>query len=134
MPYVPVPKDLATIKSKVAFNLTKRQLISFSLAGAVGFGTYFLTRNIIGNSGAVMCLMITALPFFFAGVYEKNGQPFEKVVMQYITAKFIRPQTRPYKTDNIYSALMKQSELEKEVERIVGAEKEKSAKAESIGK
>ena len=27
MPYVPVPKDLTKVKTKLAFNLTKRQLI-----------------------------------------------------------------------------------------------------------
>ena len=36
MPYVPVPKDLTKVKTKLAFNLTKRQLICFSLAGLVG--------------------------------------------------------------------------------------------------
>ena len=36
MPYVPVPKDLTKVKTKVAFNLTKRQLICFSIAGVVG--------------------------------------------------------------------------------------------------
>ena len=34
MPYVPVPKDLTKVKTKLAFNLTKRQLICFSLARA----------------------------------------------------------------------------------------------------
>ena len=33
MPYGQVPKDLAKIKTKVAFNLTKRQLICFGIAG-----------------------------------------------------------------------------------------------------
>lgn len=33
IPYVPVPKDLTTVKTKVAFNLTKRQLICFGLGG-----------------------------------------------------------------------------------------------------
>ena len=32
MAYVNVPKDLTKIKSKVLFNLTKRQLICFGLA------------------------------------------------------------------------------------------------------
>ena len=32
MAYVPVPKDLSRIKTKVAFNLTKRQLIFFAAA------------------------------------------------------------------------------------------------------
>ena len=36
MPYVPVPKDLTKVKTKLAFNLTKRQLICFSLAALVG--------------------------------------------------------------------------------------------------
>ena len=30
MAYVPVPKDLTKVKTKVAFNLTKRQLICFT--------------------------------------------------------------------------------------------------------
>ena len=36
MAYVPVPKDLSKIKTKLAFNLTKRQLVCFSGAAAVG--------------------------------------------------------------------------------------------------
>lgn len=36
MPYVNVPNDLSKIKTKMAFNLTKRQLVCFSDAGAVG--------------------------------------------------------------------------------------------------
>ena len=36
MPFVPVPKDLTRVKTKVALNLTKRQLICFSIAGAIG--------------------------------------------------------------------------------------------------
>ena len=45
MPYVPVPKDLTKVKTKLAFNLTKRQLICFSLAALVGLQVYFLTRE-----------------------------------------------------------------------------------------
>ena len=32
MPFVPVPKDLARVKTKVAFNLTQRLLICFARA------------------------------------------------------------------------------------------------------
>ena len=65
MPYVPVPKDLTEVKTKVAFNLTKRQLICFGGAAAVGVPAYFLTRGIFGTTGAVMVLLAAALPFFF---------------------------------------------------------------------
>lgn len=35
MVYVGIPKNLSKVKTKVAFNLTKRQLIGFTLAGLV---------------------------------------------------------------------------------------------------
>lgn len=124
MPYVPVPKDLNTVKTKVAFNLTKRQLICFSLAAAAGVPTYFLTRGIFGNTGAVIALLIAALPFFAFAMYEKNGQPLEKILINYINAKYRRPKVRPYATNNIYSAIDRQIKLEQEVDRIVGTEKE----------
>jgi hypothetical protein len=127
MPYVPVPKDLNAVKTKVAFNLTKRQLICFSLAASAGVPTYFLTRGIFGNTGAVIALLIAALPFFAFAMYEKNGQPLEKILKNYINAKYRRPKVRPYVTNNIYSAIEKQILLEQEVDRIVGTEKENTA-------
>ena len=45
MPYVPVPKDLTKVKTKVAAGLTKRQIICFSLAALAGLPVYFLTRG-----------------------------------------------------------------------------------------
>ena len=47
MAYVPVPKDLSKIKTKLAFNLTKRQLVCFSGAAAVGLPAYLLSRDSI---------------------------------------------------------------------------------------
>ena len=127
MPYVPVPKDLNTVKTKVAFNLTKRQLICFSLAAAVGVPIYFLTRGILATTGAVLLLLAAALPFFFFAMYEKNGQPLEKILKNYITTKYRKPQVRPYVTNNIYSAIEKQILLEQEVDKIVGTQKENHA-------
>ena len=36
IPYVNVPNDLSKIKTKLAFNLTRRQLVCFGIAAAVG--------------------------------------------------------------------------------------------------
>lgn len=119
MPYVPVPKDLSTVKTKVAFNLTKRQLICFGGAAAVGAPTYFLTRGILGDTGAVMALLVVALPFFFFAMYEKNGQPLEKILKNFYLTRFKKPKVRPYQTDNLYAALERQSRLDKEVDIIV---------------
>lgn len=125
MPYVPVPKDLTTIKTKVAFNLTKRQLICFGGAAAVGVPTYFLTRGFLGGSGAVMALVAAALPFFFFAMYEKNGQPLEKILKNFYNTRFKRPKFRPYQTNNLYAALERQSKLDKEVNIIVKSEHRK---------
>ena len=51
MPYVNVPNDLSKIKTKMAFNLTKRQLICFGGAAAIGIPSYLLAREPLGNTG-----------------------------------------------------------------------------------
>ena len=48
MAYVPVPKDFSKIKTKLALNLTKRQIICFSLAGICGSGL-FADKSRTGN-------------------------------------------------------------------------------------
>ena len=60
MAFVSVPKDLTKVKNKIIFNLTKRQLICFGIAAAVGLPFYFLSRGIIGSSNAAtgMCLLM----------------------------------------------------------------------------
>ena len=45
MAYVPVPKDLTKVKSKVLFNLTKRQLICFGGGALIGVPLFFLLRR-----------------------------------------------------------------------------------------
>ncbi len=42
MAYVPVPKDLTKVKTKVMFNLTKRQLICFTGGALIGVPLFFL--------------------------------------------------------------------------------------------
>ena len=41
------------------------------------------------------------------GMYEKNGQPLEKLLSYYVQSRFVRPKIRPYKTNNYYAILMK---------------------------
>ena len=103
MPYVNVPNDLSKIKTKIAFNLTKRQLICFGMGAAIGVPTYLLTRQAIGNTGALFAMLVIMLPAFLLAMYEKDGLPFEKVIRNIIRAKFLRPGVRPYQTQNIYA-------------------------------
>ena len=117
--YISVPRDLTKVKSKVFFNLTKRQLICFSVAALIGVPSFFLIKCIAEVNVAVMGMMVIMMPFFFFAMYEKNGQPLEVILGHFIQQVFIRPKQRPYKTDNYYAALERQALAEKEVERIV---------------
>lgn len=116
MPYVNVPNDLSKIKTKMAFNLTKRQLVCFGGAAAAGIPAYLLARPAIGNSAALFVMIGLMLPAFFMAMYEKNGLPFEKVARNFIRARFLWPRVRPYQTENLYAALGRLPE--KEVGRI----------------
>ena len=119
MAYVPVPKDLNAVKTKVLFNLTKRQLVCFGSGAAIGVPLFFLLKARLSVSAAAICMILVMLPFFLLAMYEKNGQPLEKVVRNMANVLFIRPKKRPYRTKNFYIALEKQNELDKEVYAIV---------------
>ena len=123
--YISVPRDLTKVKSKVMFNLTKRQLICFSLAALLGVPSFFLLKMVGSPSMAAMGMMVVMMPLFFLAMYEKNGQSLEVFLNQFIQANFVRPKYRPYETDNHYATIMRQIEAQKEVERIVQFSKER---------
>ena len=129
--YISVPRDLTKVKSKVMFNLTKRQLICFSVAALIGVPSFFLVKSVASLSMAALCMIIIMMPFFFFALYEKNGQHLEVILKHFIETSFIRPKQRPYKTNNYYSALERQADAEKKIKAIVDKRMlEKSIKEE----
>ena len=131
MAYVPVPKDLTKVKSKFAFNLTKRQILFFGLAAAVGLPLFFLLKGATGTTVAAFAMILVMLPCFLFAMYEKNGMQLEKVLRNIIQTKFIRPKERPYQTQNFYAVLERQRNLEKEVSHIVNVNGTKNKDASS---
>ena len=119
MAHVNITKDLTEVKSKVVFGLTQRQLIFFALAALVAVPTYFLTRKSLGNDIALILLIVTALPFFFFALYEKNGQTPEKMLRNYFRVRFLTQQARPYRTENRFAALERQAYFDEEVKQLV---------------
>ena len=119
MAYVNVPKDLTKVKTKVLFNLTKRQLICFGSGALIGVPLFFLLKGSIGTSSAAMVMMVVMIPAMLFAMYEKNGQPLEVVIRNIYRVCFQRPKQRPYKTNNFYAALARQERLDKEVRAIV---------------
>ena len=102
MAFVSVPKDLTKIKNKVVLNLTKRQIVCLVAAAAVGLPFYFLTKNYIGTSNAATGMVLLMLPAFLFAMYEKDGLPLEKVLLNIINVKLKRPAVRRYEIKNIY--------------------------------
>ena len=112
---VPVPKDLSGIKTKVALNLTKRQIICFSGAAITGVPIYFLTKGVLGTSAASLLMVGIMLPFFFVAMYEKDGFPAEKILYFMIRQKILTPGIRHYKSENLYEQLEERERIKKEV-------------------
>ena len=127
MAYVPVPKDLTKVKTKVMFNLTRRQLVCFTAGALVGVPLFLWLREPAGNSMAAMCMMLVMMPFFLLAMYEKHGQGLEKIVGNILKVAVIRPKQRPYQTNNFYAVLKRQEMLDKEVYDIVHRNKKMAA-------
>ena len=132
--YIPVPRDLTRVKTKVFFNLTKRQLICFSAAALIGVPSFFLLKSTGNVSLASLGMIVIMLPMFCLAMYEKDGQPLEVIAKHFIESKFIRPKIRPYKTNNYYVALMRQQQLEKEVNAIVFQEEKAGTRRKDVRK
>ena len=120
MAYVTIPKDLSKVKNKVAFNLTKRQLICIGIGAAVGIPFYFLTRGVLGNSNAATFMVLLMLPAFLFAMYEKDGMHLEDVLLHVIRVRWLRPPIRKYETENLYEAEI----FSKERDPVVKSKKE----------
>ncbi|HHU13144.1 MAG TPA: PrgI family protein [Clostridiaceae bacterium] len=127
MAYVTVPKDLNKVKTKVALNLTKRQLICFSAAGLVGVPVYLLTRSTLGNDVAATLMVMIMLPLFAFALYEKDGMTLEKIIGNMVRSRFFYPKRRPYETENVYRII--QNEINERKEAARHAKKKRRAQA-----
>lgn len=116
MAFVPVPKDLNRVKTKVMFNLTQRQIICFALAAAVGVPVFFVAKPYMALSTAAMLMVVIMLPFIFFALYEKDGQPAEKILGHVVKSMFLRDKVRPYRTNNLYAVIQRQIKEQEELQ------------------
>ena len=119
MAYVPVPKDLTRVKTKFLFNLTKRQVFCFGLGALVGVPLFFVTKDTMGSSMAALIMIAAMMPFFMFAIYGQHGQPLEVLLQHYIQARFVRPRTRVYQTENFYATIDQNIRTRREVKKIL---------------
>lgn len=112
---VSVPKDLSGIKTKVALNLTKRQIICFSGAGVTGIPLYIVTKGVIGTQVAAFIMVAVMVPFFLLAMYTRDGFPAEKILYFMIRQKILTKGIRIYKSENLHKQLEEKERIRKEV-------------------
>jgi hypothetical protein len=96
---------MSRVKSRILGGLTKKQLICFSAAAAIGIPVFFITKGLMGNSAAIIVMILFMLPAFFIAMYEKDGQPAEKILKNILRSQRYFPIIRPYKTENFYKII-----------------------------
>ena len=88
---------------------------------------FFLTKPSLGISTSAMLMVVIMLPFIFFALYEKDGQPAEKILGHVIKSMFLRDKVRPYRTNNLYAAI--QQEIKEKEELQIAQQHEKGRRA-----
>ncbi|MBJ8113261.1 PrgI family protein [Bacillus cereus group sp. N6] len=120
---VSIPKELKSIKSKLFLGLTKRQLIGFTIALALGLPVFFLLKS-FSVDVALYGLFFTACPAIFATIFTKDGMPAETWIKLYVEYKYLNPQNRYFKVSK--------RNVKVAVERNMMNEKRKVRKTKSV--
>ena len=126
MAYIPVPKDLSAVKTKVFFNLTKRQIICFGSGALISVPLFFMLKGVIGTSTAALVMIFIMLPFFLLAMFERHGQPLEVLIRHFIQARFVRPRIRVWQNDNFYQTIERSIRNQQEVQKILRGKQKKN--------
>ena len=102
------------------------------LAAAVGLPVFFIAKSKLELSAAAMVMVVIMLPFIFFALYEKDGQPAEKILGHVVKSMFLRDRVRPYRTDNLYAAI--QREIKEKEDLQIEQHSHKSGKAQKGAK
>jgi hypothetical protein len=106
MAYVSVPKDMSAVKTRLIMNLSKRQVICFGIAAAIGAPLFLVSKEALGNTGSMVLMIAAVIPAFFFAIYSKDGViPAEKYLLLVLRQKLFYPKVRVYRAKNMYSFL-----------------------------
>jgi hypothetical protein len=72
------------------------------------------------------------MPFFFFAMYERDGQPAEKILKNRLRYK-LWPKDRPYRTDNLYKSMSKKEVTKIAKKQAAGSSGKASAKKHQAG-
>ena len=107
---VSIPKELKTIKAKLFFGLTKRQLIGFSLAIIISVPLFLIFKT-ISIDLAMWSLFFVAMPILFCTMYQKNGMVAETWIKLILEYNYLYPNKRFYYVSKKNSQLAKERKI-----------------------
>lgn len=114
--YVDVPKDVIKIREKYILGLSKREVISVFIGGAIGLAIYFKLRQFIGIS-AMYVMIVFIIPILFIGFYDDDGITFEKKLL-YILKFLFSNQVKVYKCNNFYKKIDNQILINEKIQEV----------------
>lgn len=97
MAYAQIPKNLNEIEPRPFLGLTIRQLMTITVAAAIGMPLYITTRSIAGSTIASVLMLFISMPIIYFGLYTKNGLKPEQILKNYLNFKKKSP-IRTYQT------------------------------------
>lgn len=98
---IKVPKEVRAYKEKIIGPFTLRQIVSGLITFPIIIPLFMYLLPRVGQQVASYISMAIGGPLLLIGFYEKNGQPFEKYLIQIILFYFVLPQKRKYLIQNI---------------------------------
>ena len=113
-----IPGDLNKVKTKVALNLTARQLVCFGAGFAIAIPIFFYVKKPLGMEMGAFTCMLVCIPFFILGMYEKNGLSAEKIFFFAIRQKYLRVSKRPKIVITKQEEIERMEKVRKEIEEL----------------
>lgn len=86
---VSIPKEITEYEEKIMFGMSFRKIICFSIAIALGIGTYFICTFWLKISMDISSYLIImqAMPLMAIGFVKKDGMNFEKYFFLFLRHK-----------------------------------------------
>lgn len=137
MAYVNMTKDFSKVKKTISgLGITKRQLLAFISAAAVGIPVFLLCKPYLEVTNAVIVMSLSAMPVCMALLYQKNGMYIEKHIKYWHETHFVRNTDRPYQICNLYDLILEEEKLKEEAECILfkGKSKQEIEEIKKSGK
>jgi len=131
---------MTEVKTRLVMNLTKRQVICFGAAAAVGVPLFLISKEMLGNTGAMTLMIAAVIPAFFFAIYSKDGViPAERFLLMILRQMFFFPKIRVYRTQNMYALIENSAVNDKEgyfgkAEKPAGAGQRSAATKAAKGK